>query len=92
MVDNMMHIRNYKTRLAHITHFGDTVFAFPITFMALSIQIPDLPHNLSETQVADKLVQLLPRFEIYLIIKVSQVICGYIILTCRGSLQLTHYV
>ena len=56
-----------KIRLEHITSFGDAVFAFAITFMALSIEIPNLPNNLTEPEVADKLVQLLPQFEIYLI-------------------------
>ena len=55
-----------NVRLDHVTSFGDGVFAFAITFMAISIQIPSLPSNLSESVVADKIVQLIPQFEIYL--------------------------
>jgi uncharacterized membrane protein len=49
-----------------MTSFGDAVFAFAITFMAISIQIPDLSSNLSEAEVTGKILQLLPQFEIYL--------------------------
>ncbi len=63
-----MHKHTYDNiRLGHITSFGDAVFAFAIPFMVLSIEIPNLPNNLTNQEVADKLVQLLPQFEIYLI-------------------------
>ena len=31
-----------KIRLEHVISFADAIFAFLITFMAISIQIPDL--------------------------------------------------
>ena len=56
-----------QIRLEHIISFGDAIFAFSITFMAISIQIPDLPANLTEAQVIDKLLGLSSHFEIYVI-------------------------
>src|ERR671921_1797288 len=55
-----------NVHLSHMTSFGDAVFAFAISFMAISIQIPDLSSNLSEAEVTGKILQLLPQFEIYL--------------------------
>jgi uncharacterized membrane protein len=55
-----------NVHLSHVMSFGDAVFAFAITFMAISIQIPDLSPNLSETEVTAKILQLIPQFEIYL--------------------------
>ncbi|HKO65019.1 MAG TPA: TMEM175 family protein [Candidatus Nitrosocosmicus sp.] len=54
-----------NVKLDHITSFGDAVFAFSITFIAISIQIPVLPDNLSELEVANRMLQLIPQFEIY---------------------------
>ena len=54
-----------NVRLDHVTSFGDAVFAFSITFIAISIQIPALPDNLSELEVANRMLQLIPQFEIY---------------------------
>ena len=54
-----------NVRLDHITSFGDAVFAFSITFIAISIQIPALPNNLSELEVVSRMFQLIPQFEIY---------------------------
>lgn len=51
-----------NVRLDHVTSFGDAVFAFSITFIAISIQIPTLPNNLSEFEVVNKMLQLIPRF------------------------------
>jgi uncharacterized membrane protein len=34
-----------KIRLEHVISFADAIFAFSITFMAISIQIPNLPDN-----------------------------------------------
>jgi uncharacterized membrane protein len=57
-----------KIRLEHVISFGDAIFAFSITFMAVSIQLPDLPQNLTQTQVIQQLIgQLGPRFTIYVI-------------------------
>lgn len=40
-----------KIRLEHVISFSDAIFAFSITFMAISIQIPNLPENLTQVQV-----------------------------------------
>ena len=57
-----------KIRLEHVVSFGDAIFAFSITFMAVLIEIPDLPANLSQTEVIQSLVEDLgPRFAIYVI-------------------------
>jgi len=55
-----------KLRLEHVISFSDAIFAFSITFMAISIQLPNLPvNNLTEQQLMSKLLQVGPRFEIY---------------------------
>lgn len=54
-----------KVRLDHVISFGDAIFAFSITFIAISIEIPDLPSNLSEAEVVNKLFSLIPQFETY---------------------------
>jgi uncharacterized membrane protein len=56
-----------QLRLEHITSFADAIFAFSITFMAISIHIPNLAQNLTQTQVVDKLLKSIPEFEIYVI-------------------------
>jgi|SRR6185437_10912473 len=54
-----------NVRLEHVISFGDAVFAFAITFMAISIPIPDFPAHLSESQVLEKIMQMLPDFQSY---------------------------
>jgi uncharacterized membrane protein len=57
-----------KIRLEHVVSFGDAIFAFSITFMAVLIEIPNLPANLSQIEVIQSLVEDLgPRFAIYVI-------------------------
>jgi uncharacterized membrane protein len=57
-----------KIRLEHVVSFGDAIFAFSITFMAVLIEIPNLPANLNQTEVIQSLVEDLgPRFAIYVI-------------------------
>jgi uncharacterized membrane protein len=57
-----------KIKLEHVVSFSDAVFAFSITFMAVSIQLPDLPEDLTQAQVIHLLVaELGPRFTIYVI-------------------------
>ena len=56
-----------QLRLDHIISFADAIFAFSITFMAISITIPNLAQNLTQTQVIDKLLESIPEFEIYVI-------------------------
>src|SRR3954454_2004573 len=58
---------NRQIRLEHITSFADAIFAFSITFMAITINIPNLAQNLTQAQVIDKLSESLPEFEIYVI-------------------------
>lgn len=58
---------NREIRLEHVISFADAIFAFSITFMAISIQIPDLPENLTQAQVINRLLELGPQFEIYVI-------------------------
>ena len=56
-----------QLRLDHVISFADAIFAFSITFMAISIDIPNLTQNLTQTQVIDKLLQSVPEFEIYIL-------------------------
>src|SRR5918911_1615576 len=57
----------HQLRLEHITSFADAIFAFSITFMAITIDIPNLSRNLTQAQVIDKLLESIPEFEIYVI-------------------------
>jgi uncharacterized membrane protein len=54
-------------KLEHVISFSDAVFAFAITLMALSIDIPDLPTHLTQSELLDKLYGLYPQFESYII-------------------------
>jgi uncharacterized membrane protein len=54
-------------RLDHLISFSDAIFAFSITFMALSIQIPQLASNLTQTELITMILNLRPQFEIYAI-------------------------
>ena len=54
-------------KVEHVISFSDAVFAFAITLMALSIDIPDLPSNLTQAELIDKLYDLFPQFESYII-------------------------
>ena len=58
---------NREIRIEHVISFADAIFAFSITFMAISIQIPELPENLTQAQVINRLLELRPQFEIYVI-------------------------
>jgi uncharacterized membrane protein len=50
-----------KIRLEHVISFADAIFAFSITFMAISIQIPNLPdNNITQTELIAKLLELRP--------------------------------
>ena len=57
----------HQIKLDHILTFADAIFAFSITFMAISIHIPDLTQKLNQAQVIDKLLGSIPEFEIYVI-------------------------
>ena len=54
-------------KVEHVISFSDAVFAFAITLMALSIDIPDLPTNLTQSELIEKLYDLYPQFESYII-------------------------
>ncbi len=54
-------------KVEHVISFSDAVFAFAITLMALSIDIPDLPSNLTQAELISKLYDLFPQFESYVI-------------------------
>jgi uncharacterized membrane protein len=54
-------------KVEHVISFSDAVFAFAITLMALSIDIPDLPSNLTQAELLDRLYDLFPQFESYII-------------------------
>ena len=56
-----------KVKPEHVVSFGDAIFAFAITFMTLSIDIPDLPTNLTESQLLSRLYDLYPQVESYII-------------------------
>ena len=58
---------NRQIKLEHVISFADAIFAFSITFMAISIQVPELTQNLNQAQVIDKLLESIPEFEIYVI-------------------------
>ncbi len=55
-----------KIKLEHLISFSDAIFAFSITFMAISIVVPNVPTNhMTEQHFVSKLLQLTPQFEIY---------------------------
>jgi uncharacterized membrane protein len=63
-----------RIKLEHIISFSDAIFAFSITFMAVTIEIPDLPEDLTQAQVIQNLIgELGPRFAIYLISSYHQI-------------------
>ena len=54
-------------KIEHVISFSDAVFAFAITLMALAIDIRDWPTNLTQSELFDKLYDLYPQFESYII-------------------------
>lgn len=46
-------------KVEYVISFSDALFAFSITLMALSIQIPDFPSNISESELTNRLGELL---------------------------------
>ena len=54
-------------KLEHVVSFSDAIFAFAITLMTLSVDIPDLPTNLTQSELLDELYALYPQFESYVI-------------------------
>ena len=51
-------------KVEHVISFSDAIFAFAITLMALSIDIPDLPSNLTQSELLDKIYALFQQFGI----------------------------
>jgi uncharacterized membrane protein len=58
---------NRQIKLDHVISFADAIFAFSITFMAISIHIPELTQNLNQAQVIENLAESIPEFEIYVV-------------------------
>ena len=56
-----------KVKPEHVVSFGDAIVAFALTLMTLSIDIPDLPENLTESQLLSRLYQMYPQVESYII-------------------------
>jgi uncharacterized membrane protein len=56
-----------KVKREHLVSFGDAIFAFAITLMTLSIDIPDLPEGLTEPQLLSRLYEMYPQVESYII-------------------------
>lgn len=56
-----------KIKPEHIVAFGDAIFAFAITLMTLAIDVPDLPPNLTESELLSKLYEVYPQVESYVI-------------------------
>jgi uncharacterized membrane protein len=54
-------------KLEHVISFSDAIFAFAITLMTLFVDIPDLPTNLTQSELLNKLYALYPQFESYVI-------------------------
>jgi uncharacterized membrane protein len=54
-------------KLEHVVSFSDAIFAFAITLMTLFVDIPDLPLNLTQSELLDQLYALYPQFESYVI-------------------------
>ncbi len=57
----------FRVRLEHVIFFSDAIFAFSITIVLLSIQIPQLPNNATEADLLKELWKLQPAFESYAI-------------------------
>ncbi len=54
-------------KIEHVISFSDAVFAFAITLMALTIDIPELPPNLSQSELLQRLDDSYPQLEDYII-------------------------
>ncbi len=56
-----------KIKLDHLVTFSDAVFAFALTLMALTVDIPDLELSLTEQQLAERLYEMIPQLESYIL-------------------------
>ncbi len=66
-----------KIKPEHVVAFGDAVFAFAITFMALSIDIPDFPPNLTESQLLTRLMICILKSRVILSVLLSLQFFGF---------------
>jgi|SRR5215510_14843768 len=67
-----------QIKVEYVISFSDAVFAFSITFMALSIQLPNFPSGIEESEIARRLIQtLLPSIIHVPLIKGDNVMVSY---------------
>src|SRR5919112_5986012 len=63
-----MSINQIKIKIEHVISFSDALFAFAITLMALTIEIPNLPSNITESEITEKLGEsIIPNIIHYII-------------------------
>jgi uncharacterized membrane protein len=63
-----MSINQIKIKIEYAISFSDALFAFAITLMALTIEIPNFPSNITESEITEKLWELiLPNIIHYII-------------------------
>ena len=62
-----MDLPKSRVRLEHVIFFSDAIFAFSITIVLLSIEIPHLSNNATEGDLLKELWKLQPAFESYAI-------------------------
>ncbi|MFZ0510849.1 MAG: TMEM175 family protein [Candidatus Nitrosopolaris sp.] len=48
-----------QIKVEYVISFSDALFAFSITFMALSIQLPAFSNNITDSELTRRLAQLL---------------------------------
>ena len=56
-----------RIKMEHVIAFSDAVFAFAITLMALTVDIPDLSPSLTESQLVDSLLDMSSQIETYIL-------------------------
>ena len=60
-----MESSKHHVKLEHLVSFSDAIFAFSITIVLLSIEVPQLPSNATEADLLKSLWNQLPAFESY---------------------------
>jgi uncharacterized membrane protein len=61
------HVFTPNIKIEHLISFSDAVIAFAITLMIVSIEIPDLPLDLTQDQLLERLNGMYPQVEDYII-------------------------
>jgi len=57
-----------QIKIEYVISFSDALFAFAITLMALTIEIPNFPSNISESELTDRLCEsIIPNIIHYII-------------------------